>query len=80
MRRTLLVLLAVVLFICGSSGCRWTRPNVLHRYRSSGCYECLLGGRQPVEAGPPVAAYGYPYYTTRAPRDFLMSNPPSIGR
>jgi hypothetical protein len=30
-------------------------------------------------AGPPTATYGYPYYTTRAPRDFLMDNPPSIG-
>ncbi|MEO8493838.1 MAG: hypothetical protein ABI614_02120 [Planctomycetota bacterium] len=29
--------------------------------------------------GPPSATYGYPYYTTRAPRDFLMDNPPSIG-
>jgi hypothetical protein len=23
--------------------------------------------------------YAYPYYTTRAPRDFLMDNPPTIG-
>jgi len=30
-------------------------------------------------AGPPTSTYGYPYYTTRAPRDFLMNNPPSIG-
>ena len=30
--------------------------------------------------GPPTAVYAYPYYTTRAPRDFLMKNPPSIGR
>lgn len=29
--------------------------------------------------GPPTAAYSYPYYTTRGPRDFLMKNPPSIG-
>jgi hypothetical protein len=28
-------------------------------------------------AGPTVA---YPYYTTRGPRDFLLDNPPSIGR
>jgi len=27
--------------------------------------------------GPTVA---YPYYTTRGPRDFLLDNPPSIGR
>ena len=30
--------------------------------------------------GPPAATVTYPYYTTRAPRDFLMDNPPSIGR
>ena len=31
------------------------------------------------QAGPPSAAVAYPYYTTRAPRDFLLANPPSIG-
>lgn len=30
--------------------------------------------------GPPTATYAYPYYTTRAPRDFLLDNPPTIGR
>ncbi len=29
--------------------------------------------------GPPSAGYAYPYYTTRAPRDFLLDQPPSIG-
>jgi hypothetical protein len=29
--------------------------------------------------GPPTGTYAYPYYTTRAPRDFLLNNPPSIG-
>ena len=29
--------------------------------------------------GPPTAAYAYPYYTTRGPRDFLQDNPMSIG-
>ena len=45
----------------------------------------LLGGRGAHMLGraglgtmPPTV--GYPYYTTRAPRDFLDSNPPSIGR
>ncbi|MFV1964694.1 MAG: hypothetical protein ACC628_04680 [Pirellulaceae bacterium] len=33
-----------------------------------------------VQPGPPTASYAYPYYTTRAPRDFLLDNPPSIGR
>jgi hypothetical protein len=31
-------------------------------------------------AGPASPTYGYPYYTTRGPRDFLNPNPPSIGR
>jgi len=30
--------------------------------------------------GPPTAQVAYPYYTTRGPRDFLIDNPPSIGR
>lgn len=30
--------------------------------------------------GPDTAQVGYPYYTTRGPRDFLQDNPPSIGR
>ena len=31
-------------------------------------------------AGPATPTVAYPYYTTRAPRDFLAPNPPSIGR
>lgn len=30
-------------------------------------------------AGPETGSVMYPYYTLRGPRDFLMSNPPSIG-
>ncbi len=30
--------------------------------------------------GPPAPSYVYPYYTTRGPRDFLLDNPPTIGR
>tara|TARA_B100000809_G_scaffold234736_1_gene252428 strand:+ start:1753 stop:1986 length:234 start_codon:yes stop_codon:yes gene_type:complete len=33
-----------------------------------------------MQAGPATAAYSYPYYTTRGPRDFLVDDPPSIGR
>lgn len=29
--------------------------------------------------GGQAPTYAYPYYTTRAPRDFLMDNPPTIG-
>lgn len=30
--------------------------------------------------GPPTAQVAYPYYTIRGPRDFLLNNPPTIGR
>ncbi len=30
--------------------------------------------------GAPAAQVAYPYYTARGPRDFLMDNPPTIGR
>ena len=30
--------------------------------------------------GPPTPTYAYPYYTVRAPRDFLLNDPPTIGR
>ncbi len=32
------------------------------------------------QGGLPSAQVGYPYYTVRGPRDFLMENPPTIGR
>lgn len=35
---------------------------------------------QPFNAGPPSPQVAYPYYTHRGPRDFLLDNPPSIGR
>lgn len=31
-------------------------------------------------AGPASPTYAYPYYTTRGPRDFLLDQPPTIGR
>ena len=47
----------------------------------------LLGHRavkelnsQPFTPGPPTGQVAYPYYTVRGPRDFLQSDPPSIGR
>jgi hypothetical protein len=48
------------------------------------CNECGAGGYhgygQAGPAGPPTAHVAYPYYTTRGPRDFLINNPPTIGR
>lgn len=47
---------------------------------SSGPLQDALARRHAVvDAGPPSAAITYPYYTTRGPRDFLASNPRSIG-
>jgi len=31
-------------------------------------------------AGPQGATVAYPYYSVRGPRDFLLDNPPTIGR
>ena len=39
-----------------------------------------LNGLNGGPAGPAAAAYSYPYYTTRGPRDFLLDQPPTIGR
>lgn len=38
------------------------------------------GMQQPINPGPPTGTVAYPYYTHRGPRDFLLDNPPSIGR
>lgn len=63
---------------CGRPGC-----GVGGR-RCSACTGHGLRGEIPHTEppfGPSAQAptYAYPYYTTRAPRDFLMANPPSIG-
>jgi len=54
-----------------------------------GHYAAPYAGAIPHSTAPPtfnggpglggVPQYVYPYYTTRGPRDFLMSKPPSIG-
>ena len=35
---------------------------------------------RPFTAGPPTGQVGYPYYTIHGPRDFLVDNPPTLGR
>ena len=37
------------------------------------------GGQEVGPQGPMQGTVGYPYYTIRGPRDFLLDNPPSIG-
>jgi hypothetical protein len=35
---------------------------------------------RPFTPGPPTGQVAYPYYTVRGPRDFLLNDPPTIGR
>ena len=58
---------------CGVSGCGPQRsadyvPQIPHNY-----------AQQVAPAGPPTGTCAYPYYTTRAPRDFFLDNPSTIG-
>ena len=74
---------------CGRQGCvagplGWQQGGLDY---SSHLQPGLLGhnapaalNNRPFVPGPPTAQVGYPYYTVRGPRDFLMDNPPSIGR
>lgn len=80
MKRALLVMTAALVILSSGSGCFWR--NQLVPGNSAGgeaCASCT-DNAGPQYGGPPTAAQAYPYYTTRAPRDFLMDNPPSIGR
>jgi len=69
---------------CGVGGCgqggrlcarcaggRFQRGEIPHTEQPNYGADGMAGGQAPT--------YAYPYYTTRAPRDFLMDNPPSIG-
>ncbi len=78
---------------CGHCGCRtgcqagplgWQQGGLDY---SSHLHPGLLGHKAPAAMnnlpftpGPPSAQVGYPYYSHRGPRDFLIDNPPTIGR
>ncbi len=47
--------------------------------RNHGGPQSHMGSDPGPAMGPSSPTYGYPYYTTRGPRDFLNPNPPSIG-
>lgn len=61
---------------CGSCGRCRAMLQGLGQGMGRGCRGLNCG----VAAGPSTGAVTYPYYTVRGPRDFLMDNPPSIGR
>lgn len=62
--------------LCGRcmGGLRRTPP--VHPYGGQAPCSQPLAGPQ----GQMSPTVGYPYYTTRGPRDFFLNNPPSLGR
>ena len=78
--------------VCGEGGCRpGCIPGRLGWQQGGHDYSAYLQpgalghhagdalNSRPFTPGPPTATVGYPYYTVRGPRDFLLDNPPSIG-
>ena len=71
---------------CGPGGCG-VGGGIAGRFIRRNGSPHPYGGETPHTAsangfggGSPAPSFQYPYYTTRGPRDFLMMNPPSIGR
>ena len=64
-----------------TTGCR---PGDLAWQRGGSDYASTLScgdvKNEQITPGPPSPTVGYPYYTMRGPRDFLLDNPPTIGR
>lgn len=74
--------------LCDGTGCNGGRSGGLGRHGGGG--SGVADGRNvnyghhhtrnyDGPQGPATAQVGYPYYTTRGPRDFLMAHPPTIG-
>ncbi len=84
---TLLALISISSLGCSHvrnvtpSSCQSCGPNARHAQRQADHVPRMPRGsaQQMGSAGPSSASVAYPYYTNRAPRDFLMANPPSIG-
>lgn len=72
---------------CSSCGCNACDAGVLAKLRCklAGCHGCnKCCGDQcedyyPQAGAAPTGAVAYPYYSLRGPRDFLASNPRSLG-
>ncbi len=65
---------------CGTGGrCRAALATMRHKLGQHGGRGCR-GLNCGMAVGPNTGAAVYPYYTVRGPRDFLVDNPPSIGR
>ena len=59
----------------GRTGRRHASPRASTRTAAGG-----TNSRKPARRGHRPAAYAYPYYTLHGPRDFLVNDPPSLGR
>ncbi|MBM4089203.1 MAG: hypothetical protein FJ276_07210 [Planctomycetes bacterium] len=85
MKRALLLLAFACLASIGCqhhrnlNGCQSCPPSGRGQYASRADRVPQIPCREPQMTGPATATYAYPYYTTRAPRDFLLDNPQSIG-
>ena len=67
---------------CGRRGCGGPGGGLCASCMASLAANRAIPHRQPPmnpTAAGQAPSYAYPYYTTRAPRDFLRDNPPSIG-
>lgn len=69
-------------FLSGGAGCNNCGGNCQagHGHGHLGQYANAQPAGAGEASGGPMAQVAYPYYTTRGPRDFLMDNPPTIGR
>ena len=79
--------------VCGGKGCRtgcipgrvgWQQGGLDYSaHLQPGCMGHHAGDASnsaPFHPGPASAQVAYPYYSHRGPRDFLVDNPPTIGR
>jgi len=74
--KRLILLVLLVAAVAPSTGCCLMDRLMCRGGR--GCSSCGDGDGS-TDPNRPVAAVGYPYYTNRGPRDFLATNPRSIG-
>jgi len=64
---------------CGGGGLAGGNGNGRPDFVSRVPHGAVNQLNNPANGGPPSATTAYPYYTVRAPRDFLSPNPPTIG-
>ena len=79
--------------VCGGKGCRtgcipgrigWQQGGLDYSAHlqpgGMGHHAGDASNSAPFHPGPASAQVAYPYYSHRGPRDFLVDNPPTIGR